>query len=64
MCPNCPYIDVCYSIIDTLVKRKRNLVGHVMRDNGVMREARERRIVDKGGPGRPCIGMCTEELNI
>jgi len=54
-------------LIDTIVKRKNNCVGHVMRCNGPMQEAMKGRMLGKRGPGKPRVGMyylekkCTEQ---
>ena len=46
----------------TIVRRKKNWIGHIIRGEGLLREVIEGKMVGKRGPGRPRIGMLDELL--
>ena len=46
----------------TIVRRKKNWIGHIIRGEGLLREVIEGNMVGKRGPGRPRIGMLDELL--
>ena len=45
---------------ETIVRRKKNWIGHIMRGDGLMKEVMEGKIEGKRGPGRKWIGMIDE----
>ena len=45
------------SMLETIVRRKKNWIGHIMRGDELMKEVMERKMVGKKGPGRKRIGM-------
>jgi len=47
-------------LIETIVDRKKNWIGHVLRGNGLMLEVTEARMTGKRGRGRKKIGMLDE----
>ena len=47
-------------IMMTIARRKKNWIGHIIRGEGLLREAIERKMVGKRGPGRPRTGMLDE----
>ena len=44
-------------LVEMIVKRKKNWIGHVMRGEGLLREVMEGKMFGKRGRGRPRIGM-------
>ena len=44
-------------LMNTIIKRKKNWIGHVLRGEGLMKEVMEGRLVGKRGRGRRRIGM-------
>ena len=46
----------------TIVRRKKNWIGRIIRGEGLLREVIEGKMVGKTGPGRPRIGMLNELL--
>ena len=46
----------------TIVRRKKNWIGHVIRGEGLLREVIDGKMVGKRGPRRPRIGMLNELL--
>ena len=45
---------------ETIVRRKKNGIGHIMRGDGLMKEVMEGKMEGKRGPGRKRIGMIDE----
>ena len=45
------------SMVETIVRRKKNWIGHIMRGDGLMKEVMEGKMEGKGGRGRKRIGM-------
>ena len=48
------------SIIQTIVRRKKNWIGHVVRGDGLLKLALERRMEGRRTRGRPRRGMIDE----
>ena len=48
--------------LGTIVWRKKNLIEHTMRGDGLMKEVMEDKIEGKRGPGRKRIGMIDDLL--
>ena len=48
------------SMVETIVRRKKNWIGHIMRGDGLMKEVMERKMEDKRERGRKRIGMIDE----
>ena len=48
------------SMIETIVRRKKNWIGHKMRGDGLMKEVLEGKMEGKRGRGRQRIGMIDE----
>ena len=48
------------SMVETIVRRKKNWIGHIMRGDGLMKEVMEGKMEGKRGPGRKRIGMIDE----
>ena len=44
-------------LLDMIIKRKKNWIGHVLRGEGLLKEVIEGRMFGKRGRGRPRIGM-------
>ena len=44
-------------LVKTILERKKNWIGHVLRGNGLMRDVLEGRMLGKRPQGRPRIGM-------
>ena len=44
-------------LVDMIIKRKKNWIGHVLRGEGLLKEVIEGRMCGKRGRGRPRIGM-------
>src|SRR5437870_12461028 len=44
-------------IIDTIVRRKKNWIGHIVRGDGLLKLVLEGRMENKRARGRPRIGM-------
>lgn len=49
-------------LLDVIVQRKKNWIGHVLRGDGLMREVMEGKMEGKRPKGRPRIGMLEELL--
>ena len=47
-------------MVETIVRRKKNWIGHIMRGDGLMKEVMEGKMVGKRGRGRKRIGMIDE----
>ena len=47
-------------LLETILERKRNWIGHVLRGKGLMLEVMEARMEGKRGPGRKRIGMLAD----
>src|SRR2546426_2270861 len=47
-------------LVETIVQRKKNWIGHVLRGEGLLREVMEGKMVGKRPRGRPRIGMLEE----
>ena len=47
-------------MVETIVRRKKNWIWHMMRGNGLMKEVMEGIKAGKRGPGRKRIGMIDE----
>ena len=45
------------SMVETIIRRKKNWMGHIMRGDGLMKEVMEGKMEGKKGPGRKRIGM-------
>ena len=50
------------TMMRTIVRRKKNWIGHVIRGEGLLREVIAGKMVGKRGPGSPRIGMLDELL--
>ena len=50
------------TMAETIVRRKKNWIGQIMRGNGLMKEVMEGRMEGKRGPGRKRIGMIGDLL--
>jgi hypothetical protein len=48
------------SMVETIVRRKKNWIGHIMRGDGLMKEVMEGKMEGKRGRGRKRIGMIDE----
>jgi len=48
------------SMVETIVRRKKNWIGHIMRGDGLMKEVMEVKMEGKRGRGRKRIGMIDE----
>lgn len=48
------------TLLDGVIRRKKNWIGHVVRGDGLMKEVIEGRCLGKRGRGRPRIGMLEE----
>ena len=46
--------------VETIVRRKKNWIGHIMRGDGLMKEVMEGKMEGKRGRGRKRIGMIDE----
>ena len=46
----------------TIVRRKKNWIGHIMRGDGLMKEVMEGKMVGKREPDRKRIGMIDDLL--
>ena len=51
-------------LIETIVDRKKNWIGHVLRGDGLMLEVTEARMTGKRGRGRKRIGMLDELIEV
>jgi len=51
------------SLVQTVIKRKKNWIGHVMRRDGLMKDVMEGGIGGKRGKGRPRIRMFNELID-
>ena len=49
-------------MVDVIIERKKNWIGHILRSNGLMKEVMEGRMEGKRPRGRMRFGML-EELN-
>jgi hypothetical protein len=47
-------------LVDTIVQRKKNWIGHVLRGDGLLKEVMEGKLVGKRPRGRPRMGMLEE----
>ena len=47
-------------MVETIVRRKKNWIGHIMRRDGLMKEVMEGKMEGKRGRGRKRIGMIDE----
>ena len=47
-------------MVDVIIQRKENWIGHVVRGDGLLREVIERKMDGKKPRGRPRIGMLEE----
>ena len=47
-------------MVETMVRRKKNWIGHIMRGDGLMKEVLEGKMEGKRGRGRKRIGMIDE----
>ena len=45
---------------ETIVRRKKNWIGHIMKGDGLMKEVMEEKMEGKRGRGRKRIGMIDE----
>ena len=45
------------SMVETIIRRRKNWIGHIMRGDGLMKEVMEGKMEGKRGPGRKRIGM-------
>jgi hypothetical protein len=45
------------SMVETIIRRRKNWIGHIMRGYGLMKEVMEGKMEGKRGPGRKRIGM-------
>ena len=45
------------TMAETIVRKKKNWIGHIMRGEGLMKEVMEGKMEGKRGPGRKRIGM-------
>ena len=50
------------TMLATIVRRKKNWIGHVMRGDGLMKEVMEGKMEGKRGPGRRRIGTIDDLL--
>ena len=50
------------SMVETIVRRKKNWIGHIMRGDGLMKEVLEGKMEGKRGRGRKRIGMIDDLL--
>jgi hypothetical protein len=50
------------TMLETIVWRKKNWIGHIMRGDGLMKEVMEGKMEGKRGPGRKRIGMIDDLL--
>ena len=48
------------SMVETIVRKKKNCIGHIMRGDGLMKEVVEGKIEGKRGRGRKRVGMIDE----
>ena len=48
------------SMVETIIWRKKNWIGHIMRGDGLMKEVVEGKMEGKRGRGRKRIGMIDE----
>ena len=48
------------SMVETIVRRKKNWIGHIMRGDALMKEVMEGKMEGKRGRGRKRIGMIDE----
>ena len=48
------------NLVDTILKRKKNWIGHIIRREGLLKTVTEGRMEGKRGRGRPRIGMIYE----
>ena len=48
------------NLVDTILKRKKNWIGHIVRGEGLLKTVMEGRMEGKRGRGRPRIGMIDE----
>ena len=44
-------------MVDVIIRRKKNWIGHVVRGDGLLREVNEGKMDGKRPRGRPRIGM-------
>ena len=49
-------------MVETIARRKKNWIGHIMRGEGLMKEVMEGKIEGKREPGRKRIGMIDDLL--
>ena len=47
-------------MVEKIVRRKKNWIGHIMRGDGLMKEVMKRKMEGKRGRGRERIGMIDE----
>ena len=50
-------------LIENIVRRKKNWIGHILRGNGLMLEVMEGRMEGKRGRGRRRLGMLDELMD-
>jgi len=50
------------SLMDVIWRRKKNLIGHILRGESLLREVIEGRIIGKRPKGRERLGMLNEFL--
>ncbi len=48
------------TIMETIIKRKKKWIGHVLRTEGIMRDVIEGRMEGRRSRGRPRLGMLDE----
>ena len=49
-------------MVETITRRKKKWIGHIMRGKGLMKEVMEGKMEGKRGPGRKRIGMIDDLL--
>ncbi len=49
-------------MLETIVWRKKNWIGHIMRGDGLMKEVMKGKMEDKRGPGRKRMSMIDDLL--
>ena len=53
-------VDEERTLVNTIVKRKKNWIGHILRHDGLLREVIEGKMEGKKPRGRPRMGMLEE----
>src|SRR5919106_4839747 len=48
------------SLLENVVKRKKNWIGHIVRGEGLLKHVMEGRMEGKRGRGRPRLGMISD----